>query len=303
MSVPSSVIITTRNRARSLRRALGALARQTKSPGLFEIIVVDDGSEDETSTLCASMSREMRNLKYVSPGKHIGLARAANLGIETAQGDYLLFTDDDCVPREDWLERMCAALQREPIVAGAVESRRSNYIRLCHNVAQFYQFMPGRKAGPIEFAAGANMGLRRAVVRELSGFREMDIALDTELALRARARGYRIYFVPDAVVIHHPNRTDLPTIVRYSACHAAQTILLRNKYRALLRTPFVLRSPFLTLLAAPVIAMKVTAEAYARNVNLAKMFWTAPTFYALKLAWCWGAAHSLKKHRRATTHQ
>jgi GT2 family glycosyltransferase len=260
------------------------------------VIVVDDGSGDETAGVCEMMRRELPNMRYISADTNMGKSRSANLGIRLARGDYVLFTDDDCIAHEDWVERLSAALDREPIVAGAVASPVSNYIKLCHNIAQFHAFMPGRKAGLVEFIAGANMGFQRSVLEGLNGFRtDLKTSQDMEFILRAREKGYRVYFVPDAVVTHDHDRTTLATVFRYSSEHAAATILLRNQYQSLLHTPFVLRSPAMILAVSPLIALKVTAGIYIQNPSLAKLFWTAPLVYALKLAWCWGAAQGLRK--------
>ena len=117
--------------------------------------------------------------------------------------------------------------------------------------------------------------------------------------LRIRSKGRRIYFACDAVVTHKHDRTTLGSVFGYAAKHASVTILLRNAYRSLLGTPFVLRSSFLTIMAAPLIALKVTLEIYMHNPRLAGLFWTAPLVYALKLAWCWGAACGLESNKRA----
>jgi GT2 family glycosyltransferase len=239
-------------------------------------------------------------MKYVSNGVNSGISCSRNKGIKSAEGEFILFTDDDCIANNDWVERMSAALEREPVVAGAVESSESNYIRLCHNIAEFHPFIPGCKRRPVEFIAGANMGFRRSVLDELGGFdAKVKTAEDMEFILRARSKGYRIYLACDAIVTHDHNRTNLDTVFKYSAKHAAETILLRNKYRSLLGTPFVLRSSFLTIMAAPVIALKVTLGIYMHNPRLARLFWTTPLVYALKLAWCWGGACGLESNKRA----
>lgn len=290
-----SVIIRTYNRAHLLKRALHSLARQTLSNEQFEVVVVDDGSKDSTRDLCDTMRRKRPNLRYISSDTNNGLGSATNIGVRAARGDYLLFIDDDCIAKEDWVERLSASLNQKQIVTGAVASPVLNYIKLCHNIAEFHPFMPGRKARPVEFIVGANMGFRRSVLKRLSGTQEgRRCAEDMELILRARLQGYRIYFVPDAVVTHDHERTTLVSIFGYSSKHAAVTILLRNQYRSLLHTPFVLRSSILILMAAPVIALKVTANIYLSNLSLAKYFWTVPMVFALKLAWCWGAARGLR---------
>ena len=99
-----SVIICTYNRSPVLARALRSLARQSFAAGDFEVVVVDDGSTDNTAEVCEGMHAELANLRYIAAGKNEGLARARNIGIAAAAGEYLLFTDDDCIASEHWVE-------------------------------------------------------------------------------------------------------------------------------------------------------------------------------------------------------
>ena len=205
-----SIVICTYNRADSLERALRSLACQTLPSNRFEVVVVDDGSTDGTEAVYKAMSRRLHNLKYISSGTNVGTSRARNLGVGSAKGDQVLFTDDDCIAREDWVERMSSALEREPVVAGAIRSDESDYLKLCHNIAQFHPFMTGRNSGSPQFIAGANMGFRRAVLLELQGFYEgQRLAQDMEIVLRARSAGYHVFFAPDAIVTHDHHRLTL----------------------------------------------------------------------------------------------
>ena len=290
-----SIILCTYNRAPLLKRALQSIALQTLKPEQFEVVVVDDGSKDNTAEVCDAMARQLPNLRYMATEHNSGTGSAANLGIKSAKGDFLIFTDDDCIVREDWAANMRDALRKHPLVAGSIISPTSNFVKLCHNIAEFHPFMEGRKAGPIDFIAGANMGFRRFLFEELNGFPSLHtFAPDMRFILKARQAGYEIYFMPEAIITHDPDRTSLVDIFRYAAGHASETILLRNKYQVLLQTPFILRSPWLILAAAPVIALKVTASIYLGNIKNVRFLLTAPVVYALKLAWCWGAAHGLK---------
>lgn len=295
----ASVILCTYNRARLLERALRSLARQTAPSDEFEIVVVDDGSTDGTAELCSRASRDMSNLRYTAMGRNLGLAAAANRGIRTARGGLLLFTDDDCIAQEDWVEGLAASLERHPITTGAIQSPVSNYIKLCHNISQFHPFMNRRPEGWAGSIAGGNMGIRRSVLEELGGFDETSQVPDMEFLFRARSRGHRVRFVPGAVVIHDPDRTSLAAVLRIASEHASKMILLRNRFSALLQTPFVLRSPELILLAAPFIALTGTLRIYWYNPALVQYFWTAPLVYAQKLAWCWGAYQGLRRQHSA----
>jgi len=289
-----SVIICTYNRANLLKRALNSLVRQTVKE--FELIIVDDGSEDNTCEICNSFKAQIPSLKYIYR-KHSGLSSARNVGIKSSTGDYILFTDDDCIAEENWVERMSFYLRRESIVAGAITSPVSNYLKLCHNIAQFHRFMPGRKAEYIKFIAGSNMGFNISVFNDTGGFEEnRKMAEDMEFILRSRVKGYRIFFAPDASVLHDPPRTALKNIFKYASEHAGETVVLRNKYSSLMNTPFLLKSPYLIFLSAPVISLKVTGEIYIKNSYTRQFLWTLPLVYLLKIAWCYGALHGLKRY-------
>ena len=89
--------------------------------------------------------------------------------------------------------------------------------------------MPGRKSGPVDFLAGANMGFHRNVIDELGGFDdEMILAGDMQLCLQARSKGYQPYLNQEAVVLHDPDYISLAGAVKSSYSHASATILLRN---------------------------------------------------------------------------
>jgi glycosyltransferase involved in cell wall biosynthesis len=103
-----SVVIPTYNRAELLRRAVDSALAQTVAP--LEILIVDDGSTDETAATCASWGAPVR---YIATPNG-GVAKARNVGIGEARGDWiaLLDSDDEWVPAK--LEAQCAALDAAP---------------------------------------------------------------------------------------------------------------------------------------------------------------------------------------------
>jgi glycosyltransferase involved in cell wall biosynthesis len=118
MTIPATrvtVIIATYNRATMLDECLDHLGRQRFSPG-DQVIVVDNGSTDETSDVIARHRRRYAvplHLMHESrPGKSRAIARASTV----ATGDILAFTDDDVNVEEDWLEAVRDAMA-DPVVA------------------------------------------------------------------------------------------------------------------------------------------------------------------------------------------
>ena len=103
-----SVIIPTRNRAKFLSGALESLTRQTYSLDMFEVIVVDNGSTDNTREICVSFKNRMPQLRYFyeeKPGLHVG----RHLGMEMAKSEILVFTDDDIIAVQGWLQAIVNA--------------------------------------------------------------------------------------------------------------------------------------------------------------------------------------------------
>ena len=97
-----AVIIPAYNAARTLAACLQALNAQTVPREVYEIIVVDDGSADDTAQRAVTAgARVIRQ-------ENAGAAAAGNRGAEAALGALLLFTDSDCVSAPDWVEAMVA---------------------------------------------------------------------------------------------------------------------------------------------------------------------------------------------------
>lgn len=107
-----SIVVATRNRANLLSRLLDALTRQVNAP-TFEIIIGDNGSSDNTSQVIEDMRGQLRIqcVREERPGK----SRAINAALKLAQGDLIVFTDDDTVPENDWLFQLYSASQRYPL--------------------------------------------------------------------------------------------------------------------------------------------------------------------------------------------
>lgn len=115
-----SVVVATYNRAGSLVRSVQSLLRQTLSPNLYEIIIVDNNSTDGTSELAHRFTQSRPNIRCVRETSQ-GLSHARNRGWREAHGEYVAFIDDDAVAPEDWLE--CAlscfrTIQPQPQTVG-----------------------------------------------------------------------------------------------------------------------------------------------------------------------------------------
>ncbi len=107
-----SVIVPTYDRPRQLARCLRSLSSLDYPSDRFEVIVVDDGSESPPEDIVADAPGQLDTTLLSPP--HAGPASARNYGAAHARGEYLAFTDDDCVPTPSWLRAIAVRFAATP---------------------------------------------------------------------------------------------------------------------------------------------------------------------------------------------
>jgi glycosyltransferase involved in cell wall biosynthesis len=191
-----SVIVPARNAARTIGDTLAALARQDLSAP-YEVVVVDDGSDDGTAEVAEQAGGAVRVIR--SEGRGPGPAR--NAGAKESRAPVLAFTDADCVPTSGWLSSGMAALGEADLVQGRVEPD------------------PAAQLGPFDHTVWvvgesglyetANLFVRRDLFDRLGGFEDFlgarigkPLAEDVWLGWRARRADARTAFSSEALVHH-----------------------------------------------------------------------------------------------------
>jgi len=201
----ASIVIPTFNGGSRIGNCLDSLVKQTAGRDV-EILVVDDGSTDNT----ADVVRGYSSVRLITQA-NAGPAAARNHGGQEAQGTILLFTDDDCVPMPDWLEAMLGPF-KDPEVVGAKGVYRTHQKSLAARFVQIeyedkYRLMTGLPS--IDFIDTYSAGFRRERFLEMAGYDTsfpVACAEDVELSYRMSARGWKMKFVPAAIVYHtHPH--------------------------------------------------------------------------------------------------
>jgi glycosyltransferase involved in cell wall biosynthesis len=193
----ATVIVPARNAARTLPRTLEGLARQHLEDE-FEVIVVDDCSEDHTPEVAARSSIVTRVLRS-QRGKGPGAAR--NAGVSEAPGDVLAFVDADCTPAPGWLAHGIRATEEFDLVQGKV---------LPDPDAELGPFDRTVSVGAAHgLFESANLFVRRELFDRLGGFpdglaghAQRDFGEDVMFGWQARRAGARTGFCEEAVVYH-----------------------------------------------------------------------------------------------------
>jgi len=201
-----SIVVPACNAAETLPACLSALARQDYPSTAYEVIVVDDGSTDETAAIARAAGVQVITQPNAGP------AAARDRGAAATRGELLLFTDADCEPVPGWISALIAPFA-DPRVAGAKGTYLTRQRGIVPRFTQLeYQERYDRMAGAemIDFIDTYSAAYRRDIFLTNHGFDTIFPTAsveDQELSFRLAEKGYRLVFVPEAKVYHHHNPT------------------------------------------------------------------------------------------------
>jgi GT2 family glycosyltransferase len=205
-----SIIIATYNRPRQLADCLRALAALDYPRHRFEVIVVDDGSDTPPTKVVASFGSRLQVMLLVQD--NAGPAAARNHGVAQAKGEFLAFTDDDCLPTGHWLKALAARLAAAPrqAIAGRTINALPHNIfattsQLIIDMVQAYYNADPHQA---RFSTSNNLAVPTEIFRSLGGFDEtFRTSEDRDLSDRWLHHGHRLLYAPEVLVYHAPALT------------------------------------------------------------------------------------------------
>lgn len=247
MSPEVSVVIVTWNGRQYLDDCLRAVEAQNGVDA--EIVLVDNGSSDGTA---AYVRARFPDVRLVLLDENRGFAGGNNAGAREARGEYLVFLNNDTIADQGWLRALRAGvdapsrflLATSRIVymhdPSVIDSAGDGVYRWGGAFKRHHGDQAESASQPVEVfgMCGAACLIPKAVFDEIGGFDEDFFASheDVDLSYRARLRGYRCRYVPDAIVRHHGSAT-IGAVSRFAVFHGQRNlewVYLKNTPASLL---------------------------------------------------------------------
>ena len=313
-----SVIIPAYNAKGTIEKCLGNLENQSIPRGNYEVILVDDGSTDNTPDIIRRFP-----VKYFwQPNQ--GPAAARNKGAREAHGDIILFTDADCVPQNNWIEEMVRPFKDPEIIAvkGAYKTDQKSLTARFAQIEFEERFEMLKQVESIDMVDTYSAGYRKSVFLSLGGFDpSFPVANneDTELSYKMSKAGYRMVFNPNAIVYHLNHPDSIKRYARHKFWRGYWRMIVYKKYPdkmfkdsytpqtlklqilflflSLLCIPFMVLSPYLmfSLLIFSIIgfissSLPLTILALRKDllVALCVLFFTFLRSFSLGFGVVWG---------------
>ncbi len=212
-SMDISLLLCTRDRSNYLPHVLDAF-EALEYPQSWEIVIVDNGSKDETAVILDKFAKNSRHNVVLAYEAKPGCGNARNRALQIAQGEVVAFTDDDCYPQRDFLVAVMRAFEDTTVgyMGGRVLLYDPQDLPITIKISEkFERFSPGSFIGP-GYIHGANFAFRRKALESIGGFDSLlgpgtpYPSEDCDALIRMSYSGWGGVYWPEAVVSHHHRR-------------------------------------------------------------------------------------------------
>ena len=242
MDIRVSIVLPFYANIKSLEKCLRALSVQKfRSPLAYEVLVVDNSQRGHDAKLVPALGRALplKVFHEARPGSYA----ARNRALREARGEFLLFTDADCVPTATWIEECVTQLERYVDSEGVYLAGRVKFIKPTHPTSlaarydQYFHLKQKYFASVLGFAATANMAIRKTHFDRVGAFDESFLSGgDQDWGRRAALAGLTVRFSP-RVVVRHPCVGSLRELVQKERRMAAGHLRLARKWPAFKALP------------------------------------------------------------------
>ncbi len=229
-SLPSvAVVVPVRNGGALVERCLSGVAEEARGVGA-ELIVVDDGSTDDTTQVAARYATVLHTERPSGP------YAARNLGWRSTAAEVLVFTDVRCRPRAGWLRRLVEGLEDPEVAIVGGDTLFEDGPRLAStylHAAQPFAAEVWAEHAVLPFVPTCNMAVRRGVLESVGGFREVRSGGDVRLSWDAQVRGLGAIAYSSEALMDARGRDRPLALARQWWRYGAEAPRIRNEYGAL----------------------------------------------------------------------
>ena len=198
-----SIIVPAHNSERTIRKCVDSLLRLDYVN--YEIFVVDDGSFDKTKEILS----EYKSRVNIIENRHVGPSRCRNIAVKKAKGDFLTFTDSDCIVDKNWLKELMKGFVNEKVVStGGIQLSPEDETKFGKMVQEFFNltgFLGGyiknkgaEEIKRVEHNPSCNVAYRKSVFLDIGGFDEnLWPSEDVDLDYRLKKRSFEFRYNPN----------------------------------------------------------------------------------------------------------
>ena len=234
----------------------------------FEVIVIDDGSADNTGKIIESISDT--RLKVIKNNINSGKSYGRNLGIKNSSGDIILLLDSDTYVGQDWIAGH-AEIHKDPeidIAGGGIVGINTTIYGKCDEFCNWWTSIPNSKDRYIKklHLPTNNLSVKRSVFTSVGYFNEdLPAGEDSEFCFRALSKGLKIYF-KSSLLAYHYDRDDLKGFLDHQASWGWHNVKMRKSLN--MDYSFLMpRSFLLSYLYIPVLSVLFTAFILAKWIR------------------------------------
>ncbi len=228
-----TVIIPSRDRQSELVDCLKSVFAQDYPQDRMEVIVIDDGSTDDTRNVV-----DLFPCRLISHKSSRGQSYCRNLGAKEAKGEILAFIDSDCVAARSWIRELVPPFQWDRVgaVGGYVDgyfetTGLDRYEKACSSLNMGNRVIHGTNDNSSFYVPTCNLLVRKTAYNEAMGITEsLHVGEDVDFCWRLRKRGHDIFYLPRGRV-RHKHRNHLWSMLRRRADYGTSEALLHSLHK------------------------------------------------------------------------